>query len=133
MLDILLPNASGGSIESFGSALKLFYLFAIFHALADYPLQGQFLALGKHRSKWVDEKGRAKHTWMYCLLVHSLIQSAGVWLVSGSIVFALIEFGLHLAIDFGKSRAKYGLLVDQSLHYLCKALYVVLIWQGIFV
>lgn len=102
--------------------LVLFFAFAIAHALADFPLQGDFLANQKSRITATNTSN-----WLVALSAHSLIQAGGVWLVSGSAVFAAAELILHALIDLGKGERKYGILTDQMLHLLCKLAYALIL------
>jgi hypothetical protein len=102
--------------------LALFAAFVVVHALADFPLQGSYLALHKVRS----QKG-ASGEWIVALSAHSVIHAGGVWLVSGSLGFAAAEFVVHCLIDLGKGEHKYGLIADQLLHLGCKLAYVILL------
>lgn len=103
----------------------LFAAFVVAHALADFPLQGEYLARQKARPT---ASGRTE--WIVALGAHCAIQGGGVWLVSGSLALGLVEFLLHGLIDFAKGEGKFGLAADQSLHLACKALYVVAIAAG---
>ena len=96
----------------------LFFAFAIAHALADYPLQGEWLA--KHKARGGPDGG----DWWLALAAHSLIHAGGVWLVSGNPILAAVELAAHMLIDHGKGAGWYGLKTDQLLHLLCKAVYV---------
>ena len=115
-------------------------LFALFigHAVADYPLQGEFLARGKnHRlpPDLVPEGLREiKGLWFHCPSAHSVIHAGAVWLITGVLWLGLVEFVLHWVIDFMKSERWTNFHVDQFLHLLCKAGYVAVIhlgWAGI--
>ena len=105
--------------------LALFFAFAIMHALADYPLQGEFLARVKQR-----KNADCTRDWLIGLTAHSLIHAGGVWLISGLVLFAFIEFVLHWLIDLGKGEGLYGYLTDQLLHLLCKLGFVVALVAG---
>lgn len=106
--------------------LALFAAFAVLHFVADFPLQGDYLARHKVRS---NAGGVAD--WLVALCAHSAIQAGGVWLVSGSPVFAAVEFVLHGVIDIAKGEGRFGLIADQLLHLACKLGYVlVIIWGG---
>jgi hypothetical protein len=61
--------------------------------------------------------------WFQALAAHSIIQGAGVWLVTGSLALGAFETFAHALIDFGKSEGWYGFNADQLLHVACKALY----------
>lgn len=114
------------SLVSPQDPLAVFFAFAIFHALADYPLQGDYLARHKVRSH---ASGAAE--WLVALIAHSLIHAGAVWLVSGSKVLGLCEFFLHALIDWGKGEKRYGLVVDQSLHLACKAGYAAFLYANL--
>lgn len=106
--------------------LALFFAFAISHALADFPLQGDYLARVKQRRK-ADNLSE----WFIALTAHSLIHAGGVWLITGSVTLAAIELLLHWLIDFGKGEGYYGYVADQVLHLSCKVVYVILLANGV--
>jgi len=108
--------------------LKLFFALMIGHALADYPLQGEYLALHKNRH-YVDASNREEPSglWIHCLLAHSLIHAGLVWLITGRSILALAEFVLHAILDTAKCEHKTSYHTDQMLHLLCKVVYVILI------
>lgn len=103
----------------------LFFAFAIAHAVADYPLQGDYLARMKCR-----DQAANPHEWLIPLTAHSLIQAGGVWIVSGSALLGAIELCLHWLIDLGKGEGKFGYVTDQMLHIVCKLAYVVVMVLG---
>ncbi len=113
--------------------LVLLFALLIGHAVADYPLQGKFLAIRKNRHiKSVDYTGDTPPTvWLYCLSAHSLVHSGAIWVIFGAFNlpfaawFALAEFGLHSIIDFAKCERWTNFHQDQALHVLCKIGYVV--------
>jgi len=102
--------------------LALFAAFVVMHALADFPLQGDYLASQKSR-----RHADSRSDWIVALSAHCAIHAGGVWLVSGSLAFAAAEFLLHGLIDLGKGEAKFGIGIDQSLHLCCKLAYVLLL------
>jgi len=95
------------------------------HSLADFPLQGDFLAKQKVR-KQADNTS----VWIVALLAHSIIQAGGVWLVSGSLYLGFAELILHGLIDVAKGEGKFGLIPDQLLHLACKVVYAVVLGYG---
>ena len=108
------------------AALPVFLALLIAHALCDHPLQGQFLALNKNRHYLPkDEQLRTTTLWPYCLSAHALIHAGGVWLVTGSQLLGIIELVLHWIIDLLKEEKIINLHVDQLLHLLCKAAYII--------
>lgn len=104
----------------------LFFAFAISHALADFPLQGDYLARTKQR-----KQASTIAEWIISLTAHSLIHAGGVWILSGSVILALAEFILHWLIDLGKGEGLYGYVTDQVLHISCKAIYVIILAKGL--
>jgi hypothetical protein len=102
--------------------LALFAAFVVMHALADFPLQGNYLAQQKTR-----RSATSRSEWIVALAAHGVIHAGGVWLVSGSLAFGTAEFVLHCLIDLGKGEGKYGLIADQLLHLGCKLAYVILL------
>ena len=110
------------------AALPVFFALLIAHALCDHPLQGQFLALNKNRHYRANDAGLSTSTlWPYCLTSHALIHAGGVWLVTGSCLLGIIELVLHWVIDFLKEEGIINLHVDQLLHVLCKAAYIIVL------
>ncbi len=121
----------------FWSALTVFFALAIGHAIADFPLQTEFLAINKNRNlvpKDTDD-GKPSSMWWHCLTAHSLTHAGLVFfilgpLVKGAAILAFIEFIVHWLIDFVKCEGWTGFNTDQAAHYLCKAAYVGLIYAG---
>jgi len=101
--------------------MTLFLLLMIAHFMADFPLQGNFLAMAKNRT--VDTIGVP---WYEAMLVHCTIHGGLVALLTGSIWLGFAELALHFLIDDAKCRGKFEFLVDQNLHLLCKLLWVLL-------
>lgn len=117
-------------------AAALVILFALFiaHAVSDFALQPEFLALGKNRnadlSRFFGEKQAPAGLWINALGAHSLIHAGAVWLVTGSVFLGILELTLHFAIDFAKCEGMTSFALDQALHYFCKLAYVVLLYFG---
>src|SRR5882757_1924577 len=95
MLNVAPPH-------TLAQGLSLFFALLIGHALADYPLQGDFLALHKNRHYKDSSRALPPGVWMHCLLNHSLIHAGFVWLITGNVILGLIEMVLHATIDFIK-------------------------------
>ena len=100
----------------------MFFALAVFHALADFPLQGDYIARQKNPAS---ADGRSE--MVVALGAHSLIHAGAVWLVTGSKTLGCVELLLHSAIDIGKGNRRFGILTDQFLHLLCKAVYVIVL------
>lgn len=101
-----------------------FFLLAV-HALLDFPLQGDAVAVNKNRNANTELQ---KHVpWYYWMGAHALIHGGGVALVTNSLGLGLAETVCHFLIDFGKCEKKYSIHGDQALHVLCKVVWVI-IW-----
>lgn len=92
------------------------------HALADFPLQGDYIAKQKSRAQADNVQ-----IWIVALSAHSVIHAGGVWLISGSLGLGMVELVTHAAIDVAKGEGKFGLVTDQLLHLGCKVVYAVLL------
>lgn len=104
--------------ETFGTVL---FLLMAGHALADYPLQGDFLANGKNRNT---ELGQV--FWPYCLPSHALIHGAIVLLITGSLWMGFAESMIHAGTDWLKCEKKISLFADQAIHIFCKLVWATL-------
>lgn len=105
--------------------MEMIYIFLFLHALADYPLQGDFLAQFKGKN-WI------------AMTAHCLIWSGVIFLglkaygLTHAWTFPFLFFG-HMAIDKWKcNRAGNGkelttdLLIDQLLHFAQIAICILL-------
>lgn len=102
------------------TVVALFAMMVALHALLDYPLQGDFLAKAKNRAAPI-----AGVPWYQAMAAHSVIQGAGVWFVTGSLLLGLLEAMAHFVIDDLKCANRISFNQDQALHLGCKA-----IWAG---
>lgn len=100
----------------------VFAAFVVIHALADFPLQGDYIAKQKTRSQ-ADNLS----VWIVAVSAHCVIHAGGVWLVSGSLALGMTELAAHTLIDVAKGEKRFGLVTDQLLHLSCKAVYAVLL------
>jgi hypothetical protein len=105
--------------------VSLFFAFLVLHTLADFPLQGDYLARQKVR-----KTASSQTDWLMALSAHSVLHAGGVWLLTGSLALGVTEFFLHWLIDLAKGEGKFGVLMDQSLHMLCKLAYVLILAYG---
>jgi hypothetical protein len=117
----------------------LLFAMVLGHAMADYPLQGKFLAIKKNRHiKMVDYTGDTPPSlWVYCLTAHSMVHAGTLWLILAAFgmphaaLFSFIEMVLHWLIDFAKCERWTNFHQDQSLHMVCKLGYVAVLWFGL--
>jgi hypothetical protein len=86
------------------------------HWVADYPLQGDFLAKAK-------QSGPLR---LYHLVAHAGIHGGAVALATGSLWLGLAEWAAHTVIDELKVRGLTSFALDQALHIGCK-----LVWLAI--
>jgi hypothetical protein len=98
--------------------LELVALLVLAHLLADYPLQGDFLAKAKNHTAPIPGVPAG-----LALLSHAGIHAGFVWLITGSALMGAIELVLHAAIDHLKCAGKITFTQDQWLHFACKCGY----------
>ncbi|TXH35249.1 MAG: DUF3307 domain-containing protein [Rhodospirillaceae bacterium] len=101
---------------------SIFLWMLIGHCLADYPLQGDFLAKAKNHRM---EIGRELAFW--ALPAHGLIHGGAVLAATGSPLLCILEAVAHCVIDRAKCSGKITYGQDQMLHVGCKA-----VWLGIY-
>lgn len=85
------------------------------HALADYPLQGDFLAKAKNRTAPVPGV-----PWQQALGAHSVIHGGAVALITGIWWLGVAEVVAHWLTDDAKCRGRISFNVDQIIHVECK-------------
>lgn len=114
------------------AALQALFALSIGHAVADFPLQGEYLATGKNWRllKRLQDPARPEKIWIACMAAHCLVHAGAVWLITGSSLFAVIELVLHWSIDVAKCSGKTNFNLDQALHIICKAGYVAAAYAG---
>jgi hypothetical protein len=100
--------------------VDLFLILVMGHFLGDFALQSSRMAKEKCPGP--------NHSlpWGYWLTAHGAVHGLLVALFTGIPLLGLGEWILHILIDFGKCRDKYGLAVDQGLHLLSKLLWAVI-------
>ncbi len=95
------------------------------HFLADYPLQGDFMAKAKNRSAPIPGV-----PWQWVMAAHAFIHAGLVYVITGGWLFLIVEFFLHFLIDDLKCKRELSFGADQFLHLMCKLLYALLITAG---
>lgn len=102
--------------------MTLLFWLLVGHAIADYPLQGDFLSKAKnHRAPLPGIP------WMQALFWHALMHGGAVAYLTGSIGLGVAETVIHCGIDYLKCDGRTNLNVDQALHVLCKVGWVVIL------
>lgn len=111
-----------------------FAALVIGHALADYPLQGDFLARGKNPAT-----AFPGIPWPWLLGFHAAIHAGAVWLVLWLfhvpalvvVVCVVSEFSLHALTDLLKCQEEISFSHDQALHLFCKATWATFAWLAL--
>ena len=104
--------------DSFANLLTMLLLG---HFVADFPLQGDKMAVEKCPGKDVTLD------WRWWLTAHSATHGFFVAIITKTPLLGIVELVFHFLIDYGKCRFKYSLLIDQILHWCCKAVWVAFI------
>lgn len=94
------------------------------HALADYPLQGDFLARAKNRAAPV-----AGVPWWQALGAHALIHAGMVAVITGVWWLGFAEFAAHCLTDDAKCTGRITFNQDQAIHVACKVAWVLAAWS----
>lgn len=119
----------------FQGALVLLFALVIGHAIADFPLQGEFLSRGKNRHlpppPLADGGSSPSRLWIYLMSAHALTHAGFVWFITGSALLGFAEFVIHFVIDTLKCEKVTGFELDQWLHIATKVVFVLLIWFGL--
>ena len=106
--------------------MHVFFWLLVGHSLADYPLQGEFLANGKNRHTPI-----GKIFWSYAIFAHSMIHGGFVALFTGSIILGICEAVIHGIVDLCKCENWISLRTDQTIHIGCKILWAFLVFKGL--
>lgn len=101
--------------------MEIFALLIFAHALADYPLQGDFLSNAKNHTAPIPGV-----PWYQALGAHSAIHAGFVGIITGSIALAGAEFVIHTLTDHAKCAGRVSFNTDQAIHIGCKVL-----WAGL--
>jgi len=107
---------------AYHALLQMFALLLVAHAVADYPLQGEFLSRAKNRQ--VPMPGVP---WYQALAAHGAIHGGAVGWITGSIALGLLETLSHMVIDDLKCAHRISYNLDQALHVACKVLWLLLL------
>mgnify|MGYP000226976481 CR=1 FL=1 len=101
--------------------MEIFALLIVAHALADYPLQGDFLAKAKNHTEPIPGV-----PWYQALIAHSAIHAGFVGVITGSIWLGLAEFIVHNLTDYAKCAGRISYNTDQAIHVGCKAVWTMI-------
>lgn len=95
--------------------LELFLLLVLLHYLADYPLQGDFMA--KAKNAYAPIPGVP---WWQAMLAHSFIQGGMVAIATESVLLGAGEATVHFIADHMKCAGYLSYSQDQAVHIGCK-------------
>lgn len=104
------------------TGVEILGLLILGHFLADYPLQGDFIARGKNRTNPIPGI-----PWYHPMASHAFIHGGFVGIITGSVWLGLAEFVIHGITDDAKCRGEIGYNVDQGIHILCKVAWVLIL------
>lgn len=102
---------------------QIFFLMLVGHALADYPLQGDFLARAKNHAAPLPGV-----PWGQALVWHAAIHAGFVGVITGSIALGLCEFVAHTVTDHLKCAGRISFNTDQAIHVACKVAWCALVY-----
>ena len=98
--------------------LQIFFLLVFVHTLADYPLQGDFLAKAKNHVTPIPGI-----PWYQAMSAHSMIHAGFVYVITGSIILGFLEFIVHFLTDFSKNAGVFDFDTDQFIHIFFKIIW----------
>lgn len=116
--------------------LSQLFLLVVGHAVADYPLQSDFMA--REKNPWLPQDParvppgqKPVVFWPWVLSAHALIHGGAVMLITGSALLGVLETLCHWCIDLAKCAGWTGLNTDQCLHLACKVVWLLMLAAGV--
>lgn len=107
--------------------LMILFLLIAFHAICDYALQSEAVAINKNP---LSNTPLQKHVpWYYWLAAHALQHGVAVAIITQSVWLGIAETVAHFVIDYGKCLGKYNIHVDQALHMVCKVVWLLVLFM----
>ena len=102
--------------------IEMLALLIVAHFLADYPLQGEFLALAKNHSAPIPFV-----PWYQAMTAHAAIHAGFVGVLTGLWWLGVAEFVAHFLIDYAKCAKRLSFNQDQALHIICKVCWAAIV------
>jgi len=106
--------------------LSLLFWLLVGHALADYPLQGNFMSYAKNR-----RISGNRDIWPGVLCSHGLIHGGFVYAITGSLILGLLETVAHCIIDDLKCSGALSFNQGQAAHIGCKLVWLAFLPVGL--
>ena len=104
--------------------LEMLMLLIVAHFIADYPLQGEFLALAKNHSAPIPFV-----PWYQAMTAHAAIHAGFVGVITGLWWLGLAEFLMHFLVDYSKCAKRLSFNEDRLLHIVGKVVWVVIAFE----
>lgn len=101
-----------------------FFLLVFAHYLADFPLQGDFLAKIKNKEFAIEGV-----PWWIGMTAHCGIHGGFVMIITNSVLLGIFEFVTHYLIDCVRSSKEISFSTDQYFHILTKII-ILILWIG---
>lgn len=105
------------------AAFTIFFYLIAAHVLLDFPLQGEQTAVNKNPNSKTELQKSVP--WYYWMGSHAILHGAAVFIITNSLFCGLAEIVAHFFIDYNKCNGRYSIHVDQTLHILCKMLWII--------
>jgi hypothetical protein len=102
---------------------SVLWMLLVGHAVADYPLQSDSMAIGKNKRLNLAYR---EVPWYYWMASHALVHGGAVTIMTGSVYLGFAECLLHFVIDVLKCEKITTIHIDQFLHVACKV-----VWAGV--
>jgi|SRR5271156_5963851 len=110
------------------SPATILILLIMAHFVADYPLQGEFLAIQKN--PWLAEDKKFA-PWYQAMVAHCFIHAGFVFIITNNIWIGLVELIAHFITDSAKCKGRINYNQDQFIHIAWKIMYVIVILENI--
>ena len=101
--------------------IALYIALLLGHCLADFPLQ----KIGMRLLKDPKTPSSGSSIWTYLQVYHALIHGFFVYAITHNIRLGMAETICHTIIDCQKGMDRLDDAVDQTLHILCKTMWMV--------
>ena len=108
------------------TAVGMAYWLVVGHFVMDYWGQSDYVAQAKNRHHKLGQMPR--FNWLHVMTAHAGMHGGAVAVITGSVWLGVSETIAHWLIDFGKCDNKYGIHMDQALHYGCKVVWLIIAW-----